>query len=405
MDVTDTNLVVTLAAPSSTTHDPTTPASSTTPLGALTLYRPSGAPYGFLNAESLTAFRTALASTLLLVRRNHLKTITCFGAGAQAFWHIRLSLLLRGTSIRHIHILNRSFDRSRELVKKLHTIPYAVKESEGWANTKFSIVTEGYGEYQRLLKEQVRAADVLFFTTPSTEPLFPHEYLTATEGRKKGRLLVAIGSYKPHMIEIPPEVLRQAVKTDHGRHHHRHAQEGGVVVVDTLIGCLREAGEVVQADIRSTETVELGELVMLEAERWNEMRDALEQVALERKALQREESGSTTGSASSGPNSPDTDRYSRRGSATGGHSGSETTTRMSLESIGRGSSWFSKSPKSERRKSHTEDGIKDDGLARWLADGNVVYKSVGMGLMDLVVGGELVRLARSKGVGQTIEGF
>lgn len=394
-------LVVTLAAPSSTPQDSTAPASSTTPLGALTLYHPSGAPYGFLNAESLTAFRTALASSLLLIRRKHVKTITCFGAGAQAFWHIRLSLLFRGSSIHKVHILNRSFDRSRDLVKRLHAIPYSVKEAEGWTSTKFSLLTEGYGEYQRLLKEQVRAADVLFFTTPSTKPLFPHEYLTATEGRKKGRLLVAIGSYKPHMIEIPPEVLRQAVKAEHGRHHHRHAQEGGVVVVDTLMGCLREAGEVVQAGIRSTETVELGELVMLEGQRCDEMRDALELKALERMTLESEDSVSTTGSASSGPNSPVADRYSRRGSAASGHSGNEATSRKSLD---RASSWFSMSTKSDRR-SQVEDGSKSDGLAKWLISGNVVYKSVGMGLMDLVVGGELVRLARLKGVGQTIEGF
>ena len=48
---------------------------------------------------------------------------------------------------------------------------------------------------------------------------------------------------------------------------------------------------------------------------------------------------------------------------------------------------------------------KDDGLARWLRDGTVVYKSVGLGLMDLVVGMELVRLAKEKGVGTRIPGF
>jgi hypothetical protein len=48
---------------------------------------------------------------------------------------------------------------------------------------------------------------------------------------------------------------------------------------------------------------------------------------------------------------------------------------------------------------------KEDGLARWLRDGNVVYKSVGLGLMDLVVGGHLVRLAVEKQVGTQIDGF
>jgi len=44
-------------------------------------------------------------------------------------------------------------------------------------------------------------------------------------------------------------------------------------------------------------------------------------------------------------------------------------------------------------------------MSRWLRRGNVIYKSVGMGLMDLAVGGELVRFAREKGVGTTIYDF
>lgn len=48
---------------------------------------------------------------------------------------------------------------------------------------------------------------------------------------------------------------------------------------------------------------------------------------------------------------------------------------------------------------------KDDGLSRWLRDGTVVYKSVGVGLMDLVVGTKLVEVAKQKGVGTQIEGF
>lgn len=44
-------------------------------------------------------------------------------------------------------------------------------------------------------------------------------------------------------------------------------------------------------------------------------------------------------------------------------------------------------------------------LAKWLAEGNVIYKSVGLGLMDLSVGMEIVRFAGEKGVGSRIEGF
>lgn len=48
---------------------------------------------------------------------------------------------------------------------------------------------------------------------------------------------------------------------------------------------------------------------------------------------------------------------------------------------------------------------EQDGLYAWLSKGNVIYKSVGLGLMDVVVGNELIRLAREKGIGSMIEDF
>jgi hypothetical protein len=48
---------------------------------------------------------------------------------------------------------------------------------------------------------------------------------------------------------------------------------------------------------------------------------------------------------------------------------------------------------------------KDDHLSRWLQGGNVIYKSVGLGLMDLTVGMHLIGFAKEKGVGTHIEGF
>jgi ornithine cyclodeaminase/alanine dehydrogenase-like protein (mu-crystallin family) len=50
-----------------------------------------------------------------------------------------------------------------------------------------------------------------------------------------------------------------------------------------------------------------------------------------------------------------------------------------------------------------EEGEK--GLLEWLETGNIIYKSVGLGLMDLVTGGDLVQLARERGVGTTIQDF
>ncbi|KAL2007804.1 hypothetical protein VTN00DRAFT_7786 [Thermoascus crustaceus] len=297
-------------------------ARDTSPRGTVTLLDSSSIPFALINAQELTAFRTALAATMLFSKREHVRTVTVFGAGKQAYWHIRLALLLRGSEIKHVYIINRSFDRVAGLLKDI----YAPENAEWRSNVKFSAVSSDFVEYERLLKESVRKADAIFCCTPATEPLFPADYLTSTEGRKKGRFVSAIGSYKPHMTELHPDILRDEVGMlhHHHHHHHKHAKRGGVVVVDSLDSCLKEAGEIIQAELKPQQLVEVGELIMV-----------------------REAS------------------------------------RLAIEQGGEG----------------------EKGLREWLECGNVIYKSVGLGLMDIVTGGDLVQLARDRGVGTTVEDF
>lgn len=322
-----TPTVASSSASSALSDDTLTPSpsiassQSTTPRGSLTLLDSTGSPLGLINAEELTAFRTALAASIILYRRSHVQTITVFGAGKQAFWHIRIALLLRGHDIKHVNIINRSFARARTLMQDF----YSADHHEWRSDAKFSILSSEFGEYQRLLKEEVRKADVLLCCTPSASPLFPAEYLTATEGRKKGRYISAIGSYKPHMCELHPDILRQAVATtQHHHHHHKHAATEGVIVVDSLTACMKEAGEIIQAELTPEQLVEVGELLMV------------------RKAA--------------------------------------------LKEIEKGG-----------------DGEK--GMKNWIERGNVIYKSVGLGLMDVCVGEDICRLARERGIGTIIENF
>jgi ornithine cyclodeaminase/alanine dehydrogenase-like protein (mu-crystallin family) len=44
-------------------------------------------------------------------------------------------------------------------------------------------------------------------------------------------------------------------------------------------------------------------------------------------------------------------------------------------------------------------------LVRWLREGTVIYKSVGLGLMDLVVGTHLINVANQKQVGTQVADF
>jgi len=107
--------------------------------------------------------------------------------------------------------------------------------------------------------EQLREADVVFCCTPSTEDLFEANTLTAKEARWKGRLIVAVGSYSPDMRELPKELLHQATGKQYGQGHGHlanNALDGGIIVVDTLEGVMKEAGEIIEAKISPTQLVE-----------------------------------------------------------------------------------------------------------------------------------------------------
>lgn len=308
--------------------------------GSLTLQDSMGRTTGLINAEEITAFRTALASTIMLNKRQSVHDLTVFGAGKQAYWHIRLAMLLRPGDIHHLNVITRSFDSARKCIMRIYNPqpddpdymnPIGSKYN---SKTKANILTPSHTEYERLLKNYVRDANVIFMTTPSSKPLFPGSYLTNPDGRKKGRYIVCIGSYKPDMVELHPDVLRYAVAPHHEhRHIHKRQKEGGAVIVDTVSGCLKDAGEIVQAKLLPDQVVELGELFMLKRE------------AMRKKA----EKGET---------------------AEGGCAFQENS-----------------------------------GLVEWLTRGNVIYKSVGLGLMDIVVGTDLIEFARRRGVGTSIEHF
>lgn len=376
----------------------------TNPQGAMTLMSPEGRAIGFVNAAELTAFRTALASTLLVRKRQKVTTITIFGAGRQAWWHLRLSLLLRGSTIKQVNIIVRNMNvRSRDLLSSLLSIPNEIKVAEGWSGTKFGVVGYSYGEFDRISKEQIRAADVIFCTTPSLKPLFDEKILTNTEGRRKGRLIIAVGSHKPDMIELPTELLHQATKTHGSGHHfHKHAEEGRVVIVDTIKSSLLEAGEIIQAALTEKQLVELGEIVMLET-----------QAALDNDAEDLTSPTDSTNSSLKG-SMKELNIASGKSSMSsvyrkdGGESqvGNESPSRSHSKSrFNPFSIHHHRNGSSSSLASMNTEKEPQDELTRWLSKGNVIYKSVGMGLMDLVVGTELVRMANEKGIGTFIKDF
>lgn len=318
---------LTLSTKTDTASEVVAPASDAYTRASLTLLDSTGVPTGLMNAVEVTAFRTALTALLAFNRRSRVETITVFGAGRQAYWHIRLALLLRGSEIKHVNIINRSFERATALLREF----YSPDQSSLRSDVKFSALSSDFVDYDRILKENVRKADVIFCCTASPEPLFPAKFLTSNGGKTKGRYVSAVGSFNAQMAELHPEILKDAVTKSH-QHHHRHPsihqrpqpRREGVIVVDSLESCLREAGEVIQAGLTPQQLVEVGELMMV---------------------------------------------------------------------------------KQAARQQIDQGGDGEKGLREWMERGNVIYKSVGMGLMDLVVGRDLIRLAVERDLGTTIEDF
>lgn len=366
------------------------------PNGVLTLFKPDGSPLGIVHPSALTAFRTALASACLLNRRNHVKTITVFGSGMQAYWHVRLALMMRGSTIKHVNVINRSFSSNATgLLKKFGRIPQAIKQREGWTEAQFGLLTPSFHEYSRLVKDQIRDADVIYCCTPSQEALFDGSILTSHEGRKKGRLIIAVGSHAPNMRELPDDLIQMAVKHHDRphRHFHKHARDGGVIIVDNLEGVLKEAGEIIMGKVDPHQLVELGELVMLHrlALEESDAEVASSQASISSdldKLVVNDKVPSMTAVFNNTPGSP-------RSSSPSGSTGSDSRKSSSMFHFRKNSG---SSSDAERKK-------KEDGLSLWLRDGTVVYKSVGLGLMDLVVGVHLIQIANEKKIGTCVEGF
>ncbi|KAL2162199.1 hypothetical protein VTH06DRAFT_7112 [Thermothelomyces fergusii] len=352
--------VITLSSPSSATAEPKEAAAATSdstaqpkpavvrPTGAITLFDRVGTPLGLLHASVLTGFRTALASLALVRRRSApLRTIVVFGRGGQAYWHARLALLARGRDVRRVVFVCRSRpdatatssaattstasgdvnsekgrggsdaarSRSRTVLPAVaeqlaEGVPVEVREREGWTGCEFGVLAADEESYAARLTELLREADAVFCCTPSTEPLFD----AAALGGDKTRLVVAIGSYTPQMRELPRELVRQALTP-------REEKEAGVVIVDTIEGALKEAGELIDVGAKPEQLVEIGELLVP-------------------KGL--------------GERARDTRR---------------------------------------------------DRLEQWIQTGNVIYKSVGLGLMDLSIGMHIIEFAKQKGIGTHIPGF
>lgn len=160
---------------------------------------------------------------------------------------------------------------------------------------------------------------------------------------------------------------------------------------------------------RSNTPRRLGELVMLKRmtmeESETESPSSASIASAEFENLKLDFSPGTPAMASVFSISSDDRSDARSSDARSSLSNDSATALLAQTPTSQGSSRFSFHRRSSSHGSVDRQRKKEDSLARWLSSGTVIYKSVGLGLMDLAVGMHLIQLAAEKGIGNHINGF
>ncbi|EGE09310.1 hypothetical protein TEQG_08844 [Trichophyton equinum CBS 127.97] len=187
----------------------TLPGAGGPPAGAIALFSPkSGQLEGILNAEMITAFRTALASMIPFHLFQFPQTtqgqdgrgnrLLVFGAGKQAEWHIQV---VGGST---------GYGPAWETLLppvQMFLFVYISREEEE--------EEEKEAKYEDRLRAAVSEADAIFCC-----------------------------SFRPHMHEVDTDTLLS----------------GQTLLVDSRQACLAEAGELITAGVRPEQLTEIGEL-------------------------------------------------------------------------------------------------------------------------------------------------
>ncbi|MEO0017539.1 MAG: hypothetical protein RLZZ522_822 [Verrucomicrobiota bacterium] len=194
--------------------------------GLVTVFETTtGRPLAIMDGNSLTALRSGAASgaaTDLLARKDASR-VAIFGAGIQS--RTQLAAVCAVRAIREARIFDQDPDRAATFAREASLelgIPVTVAATSA---------------------EALAGVDVICTATTSATPVFADHEVPA------GVHINAIGSYKPHLSEIPPETVARA-----------H------VVVDQVDAAWEEAGDLIlplQAGLIGTEHIraELGEIV------------------------------------------------------------------------------------------------------------------------------------------------
>ncbi len=180
----------------------------------------SGEIVSIMDGEYITALRTGAASglaTRLLSREDSCK-LAIFGCGSQG--RLQLAAVDAVRRLEKIWVFDRSERQAQQFVEEM------TPESEA------AIV---FTNDLSVLKD----VDIICTATNAEAPLFNNDHL------KKGCHINAIGSYKPEMQEIDPEIIRSSL-----------------VYFDDREACTKESGDIIRAkkDPKTTPDNFIGEI-------------------------------------------------------------------------------------------------------------------------------------------------
>lgn len=198
----------------------------------------TGSLEGVINARTLTAFRTALASTIPMVKVINPETpnlspyISVLGSGLQAYWHTKLCLLLY-PQMKHVTIINRTESNAKTLEKDL---------AQEFPNIDFSVKLSSDKE---AIQSALQQSTFIFGCMPSTEATIKSEHINMDPSRPV--YINLIGSYKPHMIELDSQFISSEFQDTK-------------IIVDSIPDSLVEAGELIQTNKTKDQLVEISSI-------------------------------------------------------------------------------------------------------------------------------------------------
>lgn len=164
---------------------------------------------GILDGSYVTQLRTGAASgaALDILAKRECKKGALFGTGGQA--PAQLEAMIVARNLEEVQVFDVNFERAQAFIQQM-TIEL------GHYGTNITAVPNA--------DTAVQDADAIITVTPSTTPVFDGNKI------KSGATICGIGSYQPHMQELPPSLLARASKVYFDSQEAVLSESGDIII-------------------------------------------------------------------------------------------------------------------------------------------------------------------------------